>query len=113
MKNVIVIWNSKDTNWLCAGITIYDPEFWGKGIGYEALGLWCEYLFEHHKEIVRLDLPTWSGNIGLVKLAKKLGFVQEACFRKARIVDGKYYGSIGLGILREEFIEKYPRGFLK
>lgn len=36
-----------------------------------------------------LDLRTWSGNHGMMRLAEKLGFLQEACFRKARIVRGE------------------------
>lgn len=39
----------------------------------------------------------------MMKLATKLGFQEEACFRKARIVKGEYFDSIGYGILREEF----------
>lgn len=104
-------WESIETNWLCAGITIYNPDYWGKGIGYEALGLWVEYLFENYEDIVRLDMRTWSGNIGLIKLAEKLGFIQEACFRKARIVKGEYFDSLGFGVLKEEFQNKYPNGF--
>lgn len=96
-------WESKETNWLCIGITIYDSSRWGQGIGAEAMGLWIDYLFASHPEIVRLDMRTWSGNEGLIRLAKKLGFTQEACFRKARIVDGKHYDGLGFGILREEW----------
>lgn len=93
-------WESKETLWLCAGITLFDPKFWGKGIGFESLGLWCDYLFKHRQEIVRLDMRTWSGNQGLIALAKKLGFKQEACFRKARIVNKEYFDGLGFGILR-------------
>jgi RimJ/RimL family protein N-acetyltransferase len=111
MGTVNSYWESKETHWLCAGITIYDPMLWGKGIGFEALGLWTEYLFRCYEEIVRLDLRTWSGNNGMVRLAEKLGYQQEACFRKARIVDGKYFDGLGFGILREEWAERYPKGF--
>lgn len=48
----------------------------------------------------------------MIKLAGKLGFLREACFRNARIVDGKYYDSLGFGILKSEWQEKYPNGFL-
>ncbi len=96
-------WQSRETNWLSIGIVIYDEADWGKGIGYEALGLWIDYLFEAMPELVRLDMRTWSGNHGMMKLGKKLGFKQEACFRKARIIKGVYYDSIGMGILREEW----------
>jgi len=98
-------WQSQETNWKSIGIAIYDEEQWGKGLGEDALKLWVNYLFQQDKSLVRLDLRTWSGNKGMVKLAKKTGFVQEACFRKARIVKGEYYDSIGMGILREEFYD--------
>lgn len=104
-------WESIETHWLCAGITIYDPNYWEKGIGFEALGFWIEYLFNAHPQIVRLDMRTWSGNKGLMGLAKKLHFMQEACFRMARIVDGKYCDGLGYGILRTEWEMKYPQGF--
>lgn len=104
--SVTSYWESVETNWLCIGITIYDPHHWGQGIGAEAMKLWIDYLFQHRPELVRLDMRTWSGNQGLMHLAQKLGFKQEACFRQARIVDGKYYDGLGYGILRSEWMTK-------
>lgn len=37
------------------------------------------------------------------KLSQKLGFKEEARFRNTSNVDGRYYDSIGMGILREEW----------
>jgi RimJ/RimL family protein N-acetyltransferase len=104
-------WIGQGTNWLAIGISLFDPSTWGQGIGYEALGLWCEYLWTAMPQIVRLDLRTWSGNFGMIRLAEKLGFQREACFRKARIVGGAYYDGLGYGVLREEWRERYPWGF--
>ncbi|MCA9909744.1 MAG: GNAT family N-acetyltransferase [Anaerolineae bacterium] len=104
-------WISQETRWPAAGIVIYDPALWRKGLGYEALGLWTQYLFEHMPEIARLDLRTWSGNAGMMRLAQKLGYQEEARFRKARIVEGQYYDGLGYGILREEWASRYPAGF--
>lgn len=39
----------------------------------------------------------------MMKLAEKLGLEKEAEYRKARIVDGKYYDSISYGILKEDW----------
>lgn len=97
-------WQSKETNWKSIGIVIYNENHWGKGIGYESLKLWIDYLFEECKEIVRLDLRTWSGNEKMMHLSSKLGFKEEARFRMARIVEGNYYDSIGMGLLRSEWI---------
>ena len=104
-------WQGEETNWLSVGICIYNPLYWGQGRGYEALGLWCEYLLSANPALVRLDLRTWSGNVRMMRLAEKLGYQQEARFRKARIVNGKYYDGMGYGILREEWQERYPKGF--
>jgi len=111
MGMVTRYWISKETNWAAIGISIYDPEHWGKGYGYEALGLWCQYLFDHEPKFVRLDYRTWSGNIGMMKVGEQLGFTKEAVFRMARIVEGKYYDGLGYGVLRTEWEEQYPVGF--
>lgn len=104
-------WISEETNWTAIGISIWNPEHWGKGFGYEALGHWCDYLFRSESNFVRLDARTWSGNQGMMRLASKLGFQREAVFRKARIVQGEYYDGLGYGILREEWKNLYPSGF--
>lgn len=106
-------WIGRETHWLAIGIDIYDPQNWRQGYGFEALGLWIDYLFESYSEIVRLDIRTWSGNKGMMRLAEKLGFTLEARFRKARIVKGAYFDSLGYGILREEWGKRYPEGFMK
>lgn len=46
----------------------------------------------------------------MIRLAAKLGFQEEARFRKARIVNGEYYDGLGYGILREEWAGRFPRG---
>ena len=80
LKDVIIEmvsrnWISKETNWTAIGISIYDPKNWGKGYGYGSLGLWCQYLFDNEPKFVRLDFRTWSGNIGMMKVAKILGWL--------------------------------------
>jgi putative hydrolase of HD superfamily len=104
-------WIDRETHWIAQGIVIFDPNCWGRGIGYEAFGLWGQYLFDVMPLIVRLDLRTWSGNPGMQQLARKLGYQAEARFRKARLVDGVYYDGLGFGILREEWDTHYPCGF--
>lgn len=107
MSQVYLTWwqkgYTKETYWLCAGIRILNENSWGKGIGTDALTLWTEYLFANRPEICRLGLETWSGNERLIHLALKLGYREEARFLKARIVNGKYFDSLGFGILREDW----------
>jgi putative hydrolase of HD superfamily len=104
-------WESEETNWLSVGIAIYDPAHWSRGIGFEALGLWSDYVLRTMPELVRVGLATWSGNERMMHLADKLGFMQEARFRLARIVRGNYYDSMGYGVLRTEWEALYPHGF--
>jgi RimJ/RimL family protein N-acetyltransferase len=101
-------WESFETRWPGIGIVLYDDAVWGKGLGFDALGLWCEYLFSN-LDIRRLDLRTWSGNKPMQRVALKLGFKEEARFRDARVVDGIIYDSVGFGILRAEWQARYPR----
>lgn len=104
-------WISEASDWAAIGIAIWNPDEWGKGYGYQALGLWCDYLFDVEPKFIRLDARTWSGNAGMMRLAEKLGFTKEAVFRKARMVNDTYYDGIGYGILREEWQDIYPNGF--
>ena len=96
-------WRSQETNWLEIGIVIFDEAFWGMGIGYSALKLWIEEVFNQKEEIVRIGLSTWAGNHGMIKLAKKLGLKEEARYRNARIVNGEYFDSVSYGILKTEW----------
>jgi putative hydrolase of HD superfamily len=96
-------WKSEETNWLEVGIVIFNENYWGYGIGYEALSLWIDKMFETKEELVRIGLTTWSGNVRMMSLAEKLGLKKEAVYRKARIVEGVYYDSVSYGILKEEW----------
>ena len=96
-------WKSLETNWMEIGIVIFDESYWGRGLGSQALKLWITELFKKHDDIVRIGFSTWSGNLGMVKLAAKLGMRQEACYQNARIVEGEYYDSVSYGLLRKEW----------
>lgn len=96
-------WKSKETLWMELGIVIFNEEYWGQGFGYQILKLWINNKFNENPKLIRLGMTTWSGNIGMMKLSEKLGFKKEAVYRKARIVNGKYYDSVSYGILREEW----------
>ncbi|TCP57577.1 RimJ/RimL family protein N-acetyltransferase [Tumebacillus sp. BK434] len=95
-------WVSEKTNWFEIGIAIYDSAYWSGGYGTDAFRMWMDYLFTH-LDTPRLGIGTWSGNFRMLGLAAKLGMIEEARVRKARIVDGKYYDAIKMGILREEW----------
>jgi RimJ/RimL family protein N-acetyltransferase len=97
-------WESEVTQWARMGIVLYDPAVRGRGIGRAALGAWTDLLFAR-TDWVRLDLATWSGNAAMTAVARALGFVEEARFRRARVVDGVRYDSVVHGVLREERLD--------
>ncbi len=97
-------WEHKPSNWLEMGIGIYDSDYWSGGVGTRALRLWINHLFDT-MPLVRVGYTTWSGNHRMIKVGEKLGMTLEARLRKCRYYDGKYYDSIRMGILREEWEE--------
>ncbi len=109
---VSAYWEQQASLSLNLGICIFEPGHWGCGLGYAALGLWTQYLFNELPQIVRLGLRTWSGHVGMVRLAEKLGYQEEMRLRQARIVKGEYFDGIGYGVLRREWQERYPDGFV-
>jgi hypothetical protein len=68
-------------------------------------------MFNSLPEIVQLGIGTWSGNVRMVGLARKLGYLEEARYRRAVIVEGEYHDAVGYGVLREEWKDRYPNGF--
>lgn len=95
-------WESEETDWRRLGIVLWDESVWGQGLGREALTLWTDYLFAS-TDALRLDLATYSGNPGMIALAKRAGFVEEARLRRARRWAGGVHDAVVLGVLREEW----------
>mgnify|MGYP005751946069 CR=1 FL=1 len=95
-------WEHKPSHWLEMGIGIYDSHYWSGGFGTRAFTLWIDHLF-NTLPLVRVGFTTWSGNHRMVKVGEKLGMTLEARLRKCRYYNGKYYDSIRMGLLREEW----------
>ncbi len=99
---VVVYHNAKDPHMTEIGIDIPEDQYWGMGIGEEALALWIQYLFDSLK-LQRLGFTTWSGNETVIRLGKRLGFVEEGRIRRGCKVDGTYYDRVKMGLLKEEW----------
>lgn len=97
-------WEHRESNWLEAGIVIYDSSCWNGGIGTEALRQWISHLFATLPQIPRVGITTWSGNPRMMRAAEKLGLRLEGRLRKCRLWQGEYYDSIRMGVLREEWL---------
>ncbi len=95
-------WESEASDWRRIGLTVYDPDTRGQGVGTEALRVWTDHLFAT-TGIVRLDYSTWSGNSRMIAVGQRLGYTEEARFRDAREVRGERYDSVVMGVLRREW----------
>lgn len=84
-------------------IVIPDRQNRGTGIGSEAIRLLLDYAF-NRINLHKVELEVYEYNKAAYELYLRLGFVEEGR-RRARVYrDGRYYDSIDMGILREEFL---------
>lgn len=84
------------------GIGIGEKAYWGKGYGTDALKALIHYLFQT-MNLNRVQLDTWSGNVRAIRSYEKCGFVVEGRMRNDAYIDGQYYDTIVMGLLKEEF----------
>ncbi|MGQ0549419.1 MAG: GNAT family N-acetyltransferase [Armatimonadota bacterium] len=95
-------WVDERTQWLEVGIALYESRHWNKGYGSEALALWIDHLFDG-LALRRVGLRTWGGNRRMIRVARGLGFQQEARFREAALVGRRVYDRLAFGLLRREW----------
>ncbi|MED4780463.1 GNAT family protein [Brevibacillus choshinensis] len=84
------------------GIAIMDKGYWSKGYGTDTLQVLLRFLF-NRLNLNRVQLDTWSGNARAIRAYEKCGFVVEGRLRQNEYVDGQYYDTIMMGLLREDF----------
>lgn len=84
------------------GIFIGDKNYRDKGYGTESIKLILEYGFKYmNLNNIKLDLMAF--NTRALKCYEKCGFKEYGRRRKCEFVNGKYYDSISMDILAEEF----------
>lgn len=76
------------------GINIAEQNVRGHGVGTEALKQFIDYQRAHGARCVYTQ--TWSGNVRMLRVAEKLGFVPYACVKDLRTVRGKLYDALTL-----------------
>ena len=84
------------------GVFIGDKDYRSKGYGTEAIRLILEFGFKY-MNLHNINLQLMEFNERALKCYKKCGFKEYGRRRKARFVDGKYYDSICMDVLAEEF----------
>jgi RimJ/RimL family protein N-acetyltransferase len=87
----------------CAfGITIGDTSEWGKGHGTEATRLVVGHAFET-LNLNRVWLHVYEYNPRGMRAYEKVGFRREGVLRQDTYRDGRYWDTIVMGVLREEW----------
>lgn len=84
------------------GIFIGEKSEWGKGYGTEATALITGYAFET-LNMNRVWLQVYEYNERGIRAYERVGFKREGVFRQHRYHEGRYWDTIVMGILREEW----------
>jgi len=92
-------WRDRETE---LGITIGNPNFWGKGYGRAAIRTLLEVGF-HWYNLHRIFLRVVADNARAVACYEKCGFVHEGKLREAMFVDGCYKDLFVMSVLEDEF----------
>lgn len=84
------------------GIFIGDKEYRSKGYGTEAIRMLLEYGFKY-KNLHNIKLDLMEFNERALKCYIKCGFKEYGRRRRCKFINGKYYDSIHMDILEDEF----------
>src|SRR5262249_47408000 len=84
------------------GITIGDKAEWGKGYGTETTRLLVEHAFEI-LNLNRVWLHVYEFNERGIRTYERVGFQKEGVLRQDHFHEGRYWSTIIMGILREEW----------
>lgn len=84
------------------GIGIGVKDYWDNGYGSDAMKALIHYLFQT-MNLSRIQLDTWSGNARAIRSYEKCGFVVEGRMCNDAYIDGRYYDTVVMGVLKEEF----------
>ena len=83
-------------------IGIFNPNYWGRGFGTEAVRLVLQHAFEG-LHLHRVDLRTLSYNLRAIKSFEKCGFVREGVERESALVSGRWESDLLMSILEHEY----------
>ena len=85
---------------------VVDPEFWGQGVGYQAMAALCIHAFDDLR-LVRLEAEILAMNHPSKKLFHKIGFVHEGTRRQGFFTAGRRLDVEVYGLLAQGFV--WPR----
>ena len=85
-------------------IIVGNPRHHGKGVALKASCILMKHGFDK-LNLERIYCGTAQKNIGMIKLAKRLGMKQEGCRRKHLFLEGEWQDMLEFGVLNDEFLE--------
>lgn len=88
------------------GIFIGEKEERSKGYGSEAIKLLLDYGF-NYLNLHEINLDVYSFNKRAIRCYEKVGFKEYGRRRECIYLNGKYYDTISMDILKSEFKESY------
>jgi RimJ/RimL family protein N-acetyltransferase len=90
------------------GIVIGKKEYWNKGYGTDAMLAILDFGF-NQMNLHRIYLRVFEFNQRGIRSYEKCGFQKEGVLRQDRYRQGRYYNTIIMGILKEEFRQNSER----
>jgi len=84
------------------GILIGDKEIWNRGYGTDAMTTLLRFAFDEmnlHRVMLHVD----ERNSRAIASYRKAGFVEEGRLRHDRFARGKYWDTVIMGVLEDEF----------
>ena len=86
------------------GIAIGDKEFWSQGYGSDAITTLLRLAFDE-MSLHRVSLHVDERNARAIACYRKCGFVEEGRLRDDRFARGRYWDTVVMSVLENEFRE--------
>lgn len=87
-------------------VLIGETDFWGKGLGTEVTEMLTFYGFDR-LNLHRIYLGVTSENLGALRVYEKAGYAHEGVLRDDIYRNSRFYDSVRMGILRDEYYSKF------
>jgi diamine N-acetyltransferase len=95
-------WKNRRAGTAELGVSIYDPEYLGKGYGRDAINVLLDWAFRI-QNFRRISLQTLASNERAIRAYRACGFVEEGRLREHEYSNGHYQDVVMMGVLRAEW----------
>ncbi len=93
-------------HWAELGIAIGSKESWNHGYGTDATRTMVRWAFQE-LNLNRVFVRVYEYNAGAIRCYQKVGFKPEGRLRQDRFHRGRYYDTLLMGLLRDEFTARF------